>query len=532
VISPRLQILIVVTIGLAALVDAQKKELVPVHWPELSKLEEGVREQLTSEQDALAASIKNPAVSDAALSEAYGKLAQVYHAYSLTSPARECYLNATKLAPRDFRWTYLLARLDHQEGRFQQALDGYGAALALKPDYVPLLVNRGNLFLELNRLDDATVAFTKARELDKNNAAALYGQGQLALSLRNYTEAARYFEQTLAQVPGANRVHYSLAMAYRGLGNAEKAKTHLAQQGTVGVRVSDPLFDGLQDLIAGERVYLSRGKVAFEAKRYAEAVSEFRKAVAAKPNSVTARINLGAALTQTGDAKGAADQFEEAIRIEPGKANAHYNLAVILAAENKHDQAIAHLRSALITEPNDATARFLLAQQLKKSGNLDEALTEYSCVVQADPANESALLQQVQLLYRKRQFKQVLDALEKSHVQYPKRGQTVLLLAYLLAASPEASLRNGTRALELAQLVFNATGAPEHGALVALGFAELGRCSEAAQWQLRMIAAAEQNKNADVLLKLQAGQKQYEQVHSCRPENETILSDLFFSEKN
>jgi tetratricopeptide (TPR) repeat protein len=516
-------------IGLVAFVHAQKKEPVPVHWPDLSTLEEGVRAQLTSEQDALTAVVKNPAASVVTLSEAYGKLGQIYHAYSLTAPARECYLMAIKLEPKDFRWTYLLAKLDHQEGRFEEALDSYGFAVAFKPYYVPLLVNRGNLFLELNRLDDATAAFGKALTLDKNNAAALYGLGQVALSLRNYTDAARYFEQTLAQVPGANRVHYSLAMAYRGLGNAEKAKAELAQQGTVGVRVSDPLFDGLQDLITGERVYLSRGKVAFEAKRYVEAVSEFRKAVAAKPNSVTARINLGAALTETGDAKGAVEQFEEALRIDPSKANAHYNLAVILAGQNNHEQAIPHLRSALSTEPNDVNARFLLAQQLKQSGNLDEALAEYSRVVQAAPANESALLEQVKLLYRKRQFKQALDGLEKSHAQYPKRGQTVLLLAYLLAASPETNLRNGTRALDLAQLVFSSTGAPQHGALVALAHAELGRCNDAAQWQRRMIAAVEQNKNADLLLRLQAGLKQYENVQSCRPENETILSDLFFS---
>ena len=63
------------------------------------------------------------------------------------------------------------------------------------------------------------------------------------------------------------------------------------------MRVADPLVDGLQDLITGERVYLSRGKVAFEAQRYAEAANEFRKAVAAKPGSVAARVNLGAALT-------------------------------------------------------------------------------------------------------------------------------------------------------------------------------------------------------------------------------------------
>ena len=54
--------------------------------------------------------------------------------------------------------------------------------------------------------------------------AAHYGLGQIAMSRRDYAEAWDHFEKTLAQVPGANRVHYSLAMAYRGLGDAEKVK--------------------------------------------------------------------------------------------------------------------------------------------------------------------------------------------------------------------------------------------------------------------------------------------------------------------
>ena len=504
-----------------------RTELVDVHLPDLSKLEERVREQLTAEQDSLAATLKNPAISNASLSEAYGKLGQAYHAYSLTASARECYFNATTLAPNDFRWIYLPAKLDQQAGYFEDAISRFSRARDLRPDYVAASVNLGNIFLELNRLSDAQAAFVKALAIEKNNPAALYGMGQVSASNRDYATAVRYFEETLAEVPGANRVHYSLAMAYRGLGNAEKVKGHLAQQGTVGVRVTDPLFDGLQDLITGERVYLSRGKIAFEAQRYAEAADEFRKAVTAKPGSVTARVNLGAALTQTGDLDGAVEQFEEALRIEPGKANAHYNLAVILAGQNKHDRSIAHARSALTAEPNDVNARFLLAQELKKSGNVDEALSEYSRVVQADPGNESALLEQVKLQYRKGQVKQALDALEKSHAQYPKRGQTVLLLAYILAASPQLDLRNGARALDLAQRVFNSSPAPQHGALVALTFAELGRCSEAGEWQRRMIAAAGQARNADLAAKLQAGLKQYETSTSCRPENETILGELF-----
>jgi len=501
-----------------------RKDLVALHWPDLTKLEESVREQIATLQDSLTAAVKDPTISETALSDAYGKLGEIYHAYSLTSPARDCYVNASLLAPKDFRWIYLLGKLDQQEGHFEEAIRRYRVARTLRPDYVAVLVNLGNIFLELNRLDDATESFKAALYIDENNPATHYGLGQVAVSRRSYSEAVHHFAKTLAQVPGANRVHYSLAMAYRGLGDAEKARAHLAQQGPVGVRVSDPLVDGLQDLIKGERVHLARGKVAFEAQRFAEAAGEFRKAVAAKPDSVTARVNLGAALTQNGDLKGAAEQFEEALRIEPANVNAHYNLAILLAGQNNHADAIAHLHSALSIDANDLNARFLLARELMKTGRLDEALVEFSRVVHADANNEGALLEQVKLLHRKGQFKQALDGLEKGHAQYPLKGRTAVMLAYLLATSPQVELRNGARALDLAQWVYSATGALQHGALVAMALAELGRCGEAAEWQRRMIVAAEQS-NTDLLAKLRAGLKRYEEAQSCRPPGETLLTD-------
>jgi tetratricopeptide (TPR) repeat protein len=488
--------------------------------PDLSNLEESVRHQITAAQAALS---KTPA---ATLSEEYGKLGELYHAYSLLAAARDCYLNANLLAPKDFRWIYLLAKLDQQDGRFDDAVRRYRVARTLRPDYVAVPVNLGNIFLELNRLDEARASFNAALEIDKNNAAAHYGLGQVAASQRNYAEAVDHFEKTLARVPGANRIHYSLAMAYRGLGDAEKAKAHLAQQGSVGVRVADPLVDGLRDLITGERVYLARGKVAFEARRYADAVIEFRKAVAAKPDSVTARINLGAALTQVGDVDGAIQQFEKALRLDPGSVNAHYNVAVLLAGQNKHELAISHLRSVLSVDENDLNARFLLARELKNTERLDQALEEYARVVQTDSNREDALLDYVKLLHRKGLFKQALETLEKAHAQYPQKGRTVVLLAYLLAASPDVTLRSGARALDLAQRVYSASNTAPHGALVALALAELGRCNEAADWQRRMIAIAERDGNTDLLEKLRSSLKLYEN-QSCRPANEILLNLLF-----
>jgi hypothetical protein len=111
--------------------------------------------------------------------------------------------------------------------------------------------------------------------------------------------------------------------------------------------------------------------------------------------------------------------------------------------------------------------------------------------------------------------------LEKGHKQFPQKGRTAATLAYLLAASPQFDLRDGARALELAQLIYKATGSIEHGALIAMALAELGKCSEAAEWQQQMITAAEQQGKADLVNKLKGELRRYEQAQACRPPGES-----------
>jgi len=96
-----------------------------------------------------------------------------------------------------------------------------------------------------------------------------------------------------------------------------------------------------------------------------------------------------------------------------------------------------------------------------------------------------------------------------------------LALAYLLATSPQYDLRDGAWALELAQMIYEASGSIEHGALVAMALGELGRCTEAAEWQRRAIATAQRERKTDLLARLNAGLKLYEQGQTCRPAGET-----------
>ena len=417
---------------------------VAVQFPDLSPLEPDVREQIKSQQDALVAAVKDPKSTDTRLSAAYGDLGATYHAYSLNAPARECYLHASKLAPRDFRWIYLLGKLDQLEGRVDDAIQRFRLVSSLQPEFVPALVNLGNIYLELNRLEDAQSSFASALQKPASNPAAHYGLGQVALSKRNYAEAVEHFEKALALAPEANRIHYALGMAYRGLRNPEKTKLHLAQQGPVGVRVADPLMDQVQDRVKGANVHMVRGKLALESKRYEEAAAELRKAIEARPDSVPAHINLGAALSQLGDLEGAAQQFQKAMTIDPNNLTAHYNLAVLWANKKRHDDAIVHLQKVTTLNPKDLGARFFLAQQLLHANRAEEAL-------------------------------------------------------------------------KVAQSLYSTTSSLQHGVLLASTLAKLGRCSEAAALQRKMIAVAVDQRNNDLLAKLNADLQRYENAQPCAP---------------
>lgn len=453
-------------------------------------IEPFVAEQIRS-LEAWTDALAREGASNQDLAEAEGLLGRVYHAYSLAASAEPRYRTAQRLAPTDFRWPYLLAYLVQQENRPSDAIPLYELARSLRDDYAPLYVHLGNLHLAQDRQDAAAAAFESALSLDRSNAAARFGLGQVAMSRREYARAVEQFSQVLAAVPEANRVHYVLALAYRGLGQIDQAQAHLARQGPVGLRVADPLVDGLQDLIRSARLSLVRGRLAFDSGRYAEAADAFRRAVAADPDSVPAHVNLGTALGQSKDIDGAIAEFRRALELDPDNRSALYNLGVLYLGRQRHDEAVRLLTRLVELAPDDHAARLLLGRELARAARPSEALAMFEAVVRATPDDEDAVLGQVDALTALGRHVEALAVTERSHARLPTRGRTAARLAYLLAASPDPRLRDPGRALPLAREVYDATGAVGHGASIAIALAGLGRCAEAIAWQQELIAAAE-----------------------------------------
>jgi tetratricopeptide (TPR) repeat protein len=494
------------------LIAPAREGLQAIPTPPLDSLEPVVAEQLRTARQELQAAVEKRA-QGRELGNLYGALGRLYHAYEFLESAEPAYLNAVELSSGDVQWRHLLGALYQQVGRFGEAVDQFETIRRMDPTRREAAVRLGESLLQLNRLRDAREQFQEV--LDVFPALARQGLGEIALREGRFDEAITLFGDVLERVPAATSVHYSLAMAYRGLGRLDEARGHLQRRGNGVVRVGDPLVDRLQALVHGERGLVLLGRRAYEAGQFADAADAFQRAVIAAPASPTSRINLGLALTQLGRAVEAAEEFDAALRLDPRNADAHAGLGMLLSGQGRDVEAVEHWQRAFEGGPPDAAVRDNLLRALVRLGRHDDAILALQRVRVTDPDDEATLLSLAILLADRRRLREAIDLLEDAIRRLPDRVAITTTLARLLASAPDATLRNGRRALDLATAVYESESSAVHAETVALALAELGRCQEALQWMQRGITAAEQLKNNEEIARLKSELPKYG-LEMCR----------------
>ena len=126
---------------------------------------------------------------------------------------------------------------------------------------------------------------------------------------------------------------------------------------------------------------------------------------------------------------------------------AHASLADLLMRRGRVSEAIEHSEEALRIRPDDANAQNNLGLALLQTGDTKRAVTHLEKALAIDPGQMNAEVN----------------------------------LAWILATSPDDSMRNGARAVQLAEDVMNRAGHPNAIVLrtLAAAYAEFGRFNDA-----------------------------------------------------
>ena len=488
----------------------------PVVLPGLTGLEPAVQDQIRARHAAVLALGGETVVPSAGLGDAYGELALLLQAAGFFRAADDAYLNAQAHDPGAARWPYYLAHLYLVTGQRGRALERFRRVLDLESDNLPALVWLGEMYLDQGQLVEAERVFDRALAVEPASPAVLAGIGRAALSREDAARAVTYLERALAVDPGATSLHYSLGMAYREQGRLELAEQHLRQRGNGAPRLPDPLLQQSTGLLDSALAHERRGSRALGAGRYAEAAAAFRAGLALTPDDPTLRHRLGVALSMAGDPRGAVAQFESALAVAPDFADAHFSLGELLARDGRYGEAIARYEAAVESRPNYVGARMGLADTLSLAGRLTDAAAEFERVVAVDPASDQAWMGRGVALIQLERYREARDWLSRAQLVHPGHLLLTNLLVRVLAAVPDAGVRDGERALALMDERLRGDTSIETYETMAMVFAEVGRYDDAVTWQRRAIAAARQAGQAPRARSLAANLARYEQGRPSR----------------
>ena len=219
---------------------------------------------------------------------------------------------------------------------------------------------------------------------------------------------------------------------------------------------------GLAGLAAATAVAVVFGWMTRERNRDYESEERlWLKTIESRPANPRARLTYAISLL-TGRRYGEAEaQLREAIRILPSSAPAHMNLGIALCAQDRTDECIAHLENAARLDPRAGETFGLLGEAYLKKG----------AAVQAVAA-----------------FVRALDTMPDSRASRFLIGR----VAWLLATSPQAEVRDGVRAIGFAERAVAQSGGTDLAALDALAaaYAEAGRFPDAEATIVRALGVA------------------------------------------
>ena len=170
--------------------------------------------------------------------------------------------------------------------------------------------------------------------------------------------------------------------------------------------------------------------------------------------------------------------LEEAIALWPQNGYGYYELARVLAAQGDTAGAIEQLQQAVKLRSTEVPWRLALGMMLTKEGRPAEAIA------------------------------QLRDVLKHA----PNAANAQLHLAWLLATSPDAALRNGAEAVTLAEAAAPQSGDAQIFSLdvLAAAYAEAGRFDEATRTAARAVELAINTQNVGSAAEIRDRQRLYE----------------------
>jgi tetratricopeptide (TPR) repeat protein len=216
-----------------------------------------------------------------------------------------CWQRALEIAPDYPLARQRIAEAYWMQGQHEKARDYYLAAMRSDPGNAELLVEFGDLLVELDDLSGAAAKFRQALDLEPETVRPKIMLGLICSQQGDLESAVRYLESALAE---------------------------------------DQHYPGLRSQL-GE-AELRRGNVYVALRHLSLAIED-------DPDDAVAQMAIGNCLLQLGRPSEAAEHFKKTIELDPELAGPHHNLGICCFLGGDFEDGIRHCQEALRIEPQN-----------------------------------------------------------------------------------------------------------------------------------------------------------------------------------
>ncbi len=203
--------------------------------------------------------------------------------------------------------------------------------------------------------------------------------------------------------------------------------------------------------------------------------------------------------------------FTEQIEHAPADPHNYYFRAGVLQMQHQYDKSLADYDEAIRLDPSEPAYYTECAVCLIAMKDYARAADELTSVIKRQPGNKTALIARgivyAETGHYAAAYRDWAEAARLAPSDIPPRAN----VAELLACCPDATLRNGPQAVQLATALCEETGwrQPQLLHYLACGYAECGDFASAVKWEQRAIELYSA-KQVEDLEKLRAALTQFE----------------------
>jgi tetratricopeptide (TPR) repeat protein len=135
---------------------------------------------------------------------------------------------------------------------------------------------------------------------------------------------------------------------------------------------------------------VDRGLALDRQRRFDEALAEYDRALALRPDYGRAYYDIAVVKGEKGDEAGAIEAYKKAIALNYPKAYAYKNLAITLNERGRYSETEELLRKGLVQFPNDCCLMLHFGRSLAAQGKFEEAIVSYREILRIHPEQKAA----------------------------------------------------------------------------------------------------------------------------------------------